>query len=179
MKLSHLIATGVCALAINIPAKAGVVWNLNDFFFDAQAVEGYFVWNGDNNSISDWNITTGVFLDSPKYYNPLTGNATTIKPAPDQTLRFLDRGGIWEFRIGVENLDFLDTGGRNISLMSNMYVESTGFLECNNCDTARFGDTGAYLSSRVSPVPEPSAIALMLGGLGLVGFMAARRRKAC
>ncbi len=31
--------------------------------------------------------------------------------------------------------------------------------------------------TEVSPVPEPSTYALMLGGLGMVGFMAYRRRK--
>ncbi len=31
--------------------------------------------------------------------------------------------------------------------------------------------------TEVSPVPEPSTYALMLGGLGLVGFMAYRRKK--
>lgn len=38
-------------------------------------------------------------------------------------------------------------------------------------------DLSAVLSPVLSPIPEPSSIALMLGGLGLVGFMAARRRK--
>ena len=38
--------------------------------------------------------------------------------------------------------------------------------------------TGYTLNTVTSPVPEPSSIALMLGGLGLVGFMAARRKKA-
>ncbi|MCF6345255.1 MAG: PEP-CTERM sorting domain-containing protein [Thiomicrorhabdus sp.] len=42
-----------------------------------------------------------------------------------------------------------------------------------------FGDNFSVddLSLTVSPVPEPSSIALMLGGLGLIGFMAARRTK--
>ncbi len=41
------------------------------------------------------------------------------------------------------------------------------------------GDWGGYYSIteiQVSAVPEPSTYALMLGGLGLVGFMAMRRR---
>jgi len=45
-----------------------------------------------------------------------------------------------------------------------------------------FGEKGAFLVDNlalttISPVPEPNSIALMLGGLGLVGFMAARRTK--
>ena len=40
-----------------------------------------------------------------------------------------------------------------------------------------FGANFLFDDINVSPVPEPSSIALMLGGLGLVGFMAARRAK--
>lgn len=37
--------------------------------------------------------------------------------------------------------------------------------------------TGYTINVVTSPVPEPSSVALMLGGLGLIGFMAARRKK--
>jgi hypothetical protein len=41
------------------------------------------------------------------------------------------------------------------------------------------GGFGAYaLATSVTPVPEASTIAMMLGGLGLVGFMARRRKVA-
>lgn len=35
-----------------------------------------------------------------------------------------------------------------------------------------------WINSHISPVPEPSTYMLMFGGLGLVGFMASRRRKS-
>ncbi|MFC0250371.1 PEPxxWA-CTERM sorting domain-containing protein [Massilia consociata] len=36
---------------------------------------------------------------------------------------------------------------------------------------------GSLLSQAIAPVPEPETWAMMLGGLGLVGFMARRRQK--
>lgn len=58
---------------------------------------------------------------------------------------------------------------------------STGFLSAGNYSFSISGISDLYTSEYnitviTSPVPEPSAVALMLGGLGLVGFMAARRR---
>jgi hypothetical protein len=38
--------------------------------------------------------------------------------------------------------------------------------------------TGSLLSQDIPAVPEPESLALMLGGLGAVGFVTARRRRA-
>ena len=45
-------------------------------------------------------------------------------------------------------------------------------------DNIEFDNLTYTTTMAVSPVPEPSTYALMLGGLGMVGFMAYRRRKA-
>lgn len=36
---------------------------------------------------------------------------------------------------------------------------------------------GSLLSQTIAPVPEPQTYALFLGGLGVMGWMARRRRK--
>lgn len=71
-------------------------------------------------------------------------------------------GGSIGFSLGGNLQSFLDT--EFLTGKIGVYTES---------QTANFTN----LAVSVSAVPEPSTIALMAGGLGLVGFMAARRRK--
>lgn len=176
MKLSKIILTGCLAIAINASAQASVVWNLNDFFFGTQAVTGQFEWDGNTNTVLDWSINTGAYSNNPEIYDPSQGTSYLLGT---QTIIFSDNTSNWQFRIGVGDLNLLDTAGGTISLMPNLVGGGSAvFLECKNCAPYRLGDTGAFLSSSViSPVPEPSSIILMLGSLGLIGFIAARRSK--
>ena len=76
--------------------------------------------------------------------------------------------------IGI-NDEFLLSGSN--SLFSLIPVD---MLTISNIQTDGIGVwSGSYSITeiQVSAVPEPSTYALMLGGLGLVGFMATRRRK--
>lgn len=55
-------------------------------------------------------------------------------------------------------------------------------LEAPHLKVNFFGEgerkVGSLLSQTIAPVPEPQTYAMMLGGLGLVGWMARRKRKA-
>ena len=60
-------------------------------------------------------------------------------------------------------------------------IISAGFYKVNVIGNA-IGESGGQYALHgeftAAPIPEPSVIALMLGGLGLVGFMARRRKAA-
>lgn len=67
---------------------------------------------------------------------------------------------------------YYDLSGLNFSNLS------IGFEAWTTTNEEVIGIDNIRLTGyQISPIPEPSSIALMLGGLGLVGFMAARRRK--
>ncbi len=76
---------------------------------------------------------------------------------------------------------FNDPGVSSFAVTSPLHetpmVLSAGSYSLELKGYASVGGINYAFTSSVSPVPEPSSIALMLGGLGLVGFMAARRAK--
>ncbi|MCF6345060.1 MAG: PEP-CTERM sorting domain-containing protein [Thiomicrorhabdus sp.] len=84
------------------------------------------------------------------------------------------------------HIDF-DNGDISVNIDGETFIDDFT-IENYQADDFYFGFTAATggktdwhkvrnFSLEVSPVPEPSTYALMLGGLGMVGFMAFRRRK--
>jgi hypothetical protein len=77
--------------------------------------------------------------------------------------------------------------GERVALADNMVFQfsfSGGApdLDAPHLKVNFFGDgqrkVGSLLSQAIAPVPEPQTYALMLGGLGVMGWMARRKRKA-
>jgi hypothetical protein len=76
--------------------------------------------------------------------------------------------------------------GDRVALSDNMvfqfsFAGGAPSLDAPHLKVNFFGDgdrkVGSLLSQTIAPVPEPETYAMMLGGLGLVGFMARRKRK--
>lgn len=78
------------------------------------------------------------------------------------------------------NYEFLGTanGTTSFDLDSIGFIGNVTSVKVLGLDLGGASPGFDLANVQVSPVPEPSSIALMLGGLGLVGFMAARRKKA-
>lgn len=79
-------------------------------------------------------------------------------------------------------------GGADVQLGSVAYGDSNGILEVNGVAEGAYywavaGDAvgtqgGVYLySANTVPIPEPETYAMMLAGLGMLGFMGKRRMK--
>ena len=166
--LSVLLGSFACG------ANASVVWQLNNFVFnDATSATGSFVWDATTNTAISWNIVTVDGGRPGVNYSSATGNFGTSSSID---VMYFSKG-FDQFRIGLADLNLLDTPAASLSLVSQNVGQTgaNGFLECDNCGSFRLGQAGAFLSAS-SDVPEPSTIAMFGLAFGLIGV--ARLRKA-
>ena len=152
-----------------------LTWVLNTTFDDGGAASGFFVFDANTNTVSNWNIaaTAGSALAAFDYTtsnSTASGSSGNVTFGSNQTfpnnlpppLNFNEK------RLLI--LDFigsLTNAGGSVGLLSGPNASR----ECLNCDPFRLPVTGTVTSS----VPEPGSLGLFLVGGGIfVGFL---RRK--
>ena len=174
-------ALAIAALVLaSVPAQATpVTWTLSGIFNDGATASGSFVWDADTNTSPIFSIsTTGGTLGAFTYDNSSSylfahpfSNANDYVWAKNDVSRYIDL----DFATPLTN-----AGGTHALLTANPFAPGGGFQnntaswECDNCASVPYFVEGSVTS--VSAVPEPETYAMMLAGLGLLGF-AARRRK--
>ena len=153
-------------------SSEGVSFTLDvagDYSYDGSSVAFFegLTFKIDDYTLAEWSDQTENFveLDNPVYgedYNYYSFSKTFEADSVIGTTTF---GEIWEMAAA--------DGEIQISWLNSEEVD-----DLTNPSGSNLYDYVKYDFSYVSAVPEPSTYTLMLAGLGLVGFMANRRRKA-
>lgn len=108
--------------------------------------------------------------------NPLTGE---LDANWQNQVSFLGGGviplGAWVLNDGTPDVQVVEAGTAGATWHSNLYAGYAFLLRADG--TRTLISSAADWSDYASPAPEPSAYAMMVVGLGLVGGMAFRRRK--
>jgi len=176
--------------------------------FENSSFSGTFQNIGAGNGLSGWTIESGSVDLINTYWQPASGNysldlngnsaaviaqsfATEVGKTYTVTFNMAgntDGGGAVKYITAGVNGDHsftFDTTGQSRGNMG-WTTQSFSFVADSTTSTLRFsGDSrnsyyGAALDniSVAAAVPEPETYAMLIAGLGLVGFMARRKKKA-
>lgn len=123
-----------------------------------------------NNAAS---VPVGAFTDIYNFMFPMVGDKASASAVSIQLNSLLDIRNLQVDLYDASNT-WIAGGGtavNNISLVggANYYYKVTGTA------TGAVGGAYAFIAS-ASPIPEPGTYAMMLAGIGAVGFLAMRRR---
>jgi hypothetical protein len=140
-----------------------------------------------------YSVTHGVGSFMDIFTFSLTDLSDTISSAVSLLLPGLD-GNASSYEINNGSLSLWSdpegdgAGGADVQLATTTFGDANGVLAVNDVSAGAYywavaGDAvgangGVYLySANTAPVPEPETYAMMLAGLGLLGFVGKRRMK--
>ena len=128
----------------------------------------------------DFTPDPGVSKPPTTFLGSNVGGVTSVKSTSGTGLSGLDDidfgtafGKNARNRLSENDWVEWSVSGLGTSSLTNMYVHVQGIQEGNYCHS---GDCSAKYTPVVTAVPEPETYAMLLAGLGLIGFTARRRK---
>ncbi|WDZ97642.1 FxDxF family PEP-CTERM protein [Herbaspirillum sp. WKF16] len=162
---SALVAVGSTASAADLERTRSLVWTDSTSTFNARYGDG----------------TTGLSFLENFTFNVDSLGSSVSSAVVSIALDGLSRLGINSFTLTgngqtYTGVSLLDGDTQTFSLRTNGL--STGLYTLSVGGTILGSGGGSFAGNiSIAPVPEASTTAMMLGGLGLIGFAAYRRRR--